>query len=64
MDIKELFENAPWLNVTQTAKEIGINPALLRRYVCGDIEPSEEQKKRIILGIVGLHAKLRVIMGY
>lgn len=58
MDIKELFGNMPYINVTGFAKEIDINPSLMRRYACGQSTPSEIQKKRIIKGLSEISDKI------
>lgn len=47
MELKQIFDNLPYLNVTEFARRIDINPALMRRYACGECTPSEKQCARI-----------------
>lgn len=49
-DIGSFFDYYP-LNVTETAKRIGINPSLLRQYVSGVHEPKAKQLQRIHDGL-------------
>jgi hypothetical protein len=48
-------------NVTELAKFIGINASLLRRYKLGTKFASNEQKKKIELGIHSLASKLGAV---
>ncbi|WP_375585973.1 hypothetical protein [Cyclobacterium xiamenense] len=46
-DIYALFEHFDFLKISNVAKHAGMNPALLRQYVSGAKNPSEEQARRI-----------------
>lgn len=46
-DIYALFEHFDFLKISNVAKHAGMNPTLLRQYVSGAKNPSEEQAKRI-----------------
>lgn len=56
--IAEIFENLPYINISEFSKAIGINPSLMRRYVCGECTPSEKQTERILEGIRGLSEEM------
>ncbi|MEX2566632.1 MAG: hypothetical protein WD431_11865 [Cyclobacteriaceae bacterium] len=46
-DIYALFEHFDFLKISNVAKHAGMNPTLLRQYVSGAKNPSEEQARRI-----------------
>ncbi|RFS20587.1 pilus assembly protein HicB [Chitinophaga silvatica] len=57
-DIVSIFEHLSFLDVTETAKRIGINSSLLRQYKSGIVKPSEKQKERILSGLHELGKEL------
>ena len=46
-DMSAFFQCFPFINATELAKEIGINPSLMRRYRSGLAKASEKQKNLI-----------------
>lgn len=46
-EIARIFRNFPQLNVSETAKYIGINKSLLAKYIYGIKKPSEERMRQI-----------------
>lgn len=50
----DLFESLPFINVTEFANFIGMNPGLMRRYACGESTPSEKQAEKIRCGLVSI----------
>ena len=46
-DLQSLFEHFSYLNVTDLAEKIGINPSLLRKYKKGLAFAGEKQKQKI-----------------
>lgn len=46
-DLSAFFQAFPFINATQFAREIGINPSLMRKYKMGLASASEKQKKLI-----------------
>jgi len=57
-DMPSLFGEFDMINVSGFAKSIGVNPGLMRRYVCGETYASERQLKRIEHGVKELGKKL------
>ena len=57
-DIPSLFSEFNMINISGFAKSIGINPGLMRRYACGEAFASENQLKRIEVGVRTLGQKL------
>jgi predicted RNase H-like HicB family nuclease len=57
-DMPSLFGEFNMINVSGFAKSIGINPGLMRRYVCGETFASEKQLRRIESGIQTLGQRL------
>ena len=50
-DLSSLFNYFSFINVTQLAKALGINPSLMRQYKSGNTYISEQQINRIEEGI-------------
>jgi hypothetical protein len=46
-DIYALFQRFDFLKISNVAEHAGMNPGLLRQYVSGAKNPSEEQAKKI-----------------
>lgn len=46
-DIYALFQRFDFLKISNVAEHAGMNPSLLRQYVSGAKNPSEEQAKKI-----------------
>lgn len=61
-DIPSIFNEFNMINVSKFAESIGINPGLMRRYVCGDTFASEKQAKKIKDGMISLGNKLTAIV--
>lgn len=53
LDVGSFFDYYP-LDVTATAKYIGINPSVLRQYVSAIREPQQKQIDKIKVGLEGL----------
>lgn len=58
-DVGSLFSYYNFLNIAGVAKEIGINPSVMRQYAIGVRKPSEERKTKIQHGFVKLAEKMR-----
>lgn len=61
-DVGALFSYYGFLNITGVAKEIGINPSVMRQYAIGVRKPSEERKSRILQGFAKLSDKMRGVV--
>ena len=46
-DISGFFQSFPFINATELARSVGINPSLMRKYKSGLAAASEKQKKMI-----------------
>lgn len=46
-DISGFFQSFPFVNATELARSVGINPSLMRKYKRGLAAASEKQKKMI-----------------
>lgn len=46
-DFSGFFKAFPYFNVTELAKELGVNSSLFRRYKSGSAQASEKQKEKI-----------------
>lgn len=55
----DLFESLPFINVTEFANFIGINPSLMRRYACRESTPSEKQAEKIRIGLESVCEEIR-----
>lgn len=60
-DFSGFFKTYPIFNVSELAKEIQVNPSLLRRYKQGLALASPEQKKKIEIGIHNLAKRLTTV---
>lgn len=60
-DFSGFFKSYPVFNVSELAKEVDINPSLLRKYKNGLALASAEQKKKIEAGIHSLGKKLTTV---
>lgn len=60
-DMTAFFENFPFLNITNFAKSVGINPALMRKYRSGMAKASEKQKTIIQLGFDDMVSRLNLV---
>jgi len=58
-DIPSLFNEFGMINISKFAESMGMNPALMRRYACGETFASEKQLKKIKEGLNALGEKLR-----
>ncbi len=50
-EIAAIFKRFPQLNVSETARYIGINKSLLARYIYGIKRPSQQRREQIISAI-------------
>lgn len=46
-EVAQLFARFPWLNYAEVAKEIGVYPSLIARYIYGMAEPTPSQMKQL-----------------
>ena len=53
-DVGSLFSHYDFVNIAGVAREIGLNPSVIRQYVIGTRKPSVERKKQIITGLKSL----------
>lgn len=60
-DFSGFFKAYPMFNVSELAKEVGINSSLLRKYKKGLAYVSAEQKRKIEAGIHSLGKKLTTV---
>ena len=58
-DVGALFNYYDFLNITGVAKEIGVNPSVMRQYAIGIRKPSEERKAKILHGFTKLADKIK-----
>ena len=58
-DVGALFNYYDFINVSGVAREIGVNPSVLRQYAVGTRRPSAERKAQIINGIRKLANKMQ-----
>lgn len=58
-DVGALFNYYDFINVSGVAREIGVNPSVLRQYAVGTRRPSTERKAQIITGIRKLANKMQ-----
>lgn len=58
-DIYALFKRFDFLKISTVAEHAGMNPGLLRQYVSGTKNPSEEQAKKIEKTLHNLAAELK-----
>ena len=60
-DVSAIFNDNPYLNISSTAKQIGINPSLMRQYASGKQYISKAQVQKIQNGIRAIGRKLAKI---
>ena len=58
-DVGSLFSYYDFVNIAGVAREIGVNPSVIRQYVIGTRKPSAERKKQIITGFKNLADKMQ-----
>lgn len=59
-DVGSLFNYYDFVNIAGLAREIGLNPSVIRQYVIGARKPSAERKKQIITGFKNLADKMQI----
>lgn len=57
-DVGSLFSYYDFVNIAGVAREIGVNPSVIRQYVIGTRKPSAERKAQIIKGFKCLADKM------
>ena len=60
-EIAAIFKRFPQLNVSETARYIGINKSLLARYIYGIKRPSPQRREQIITAIRNLGKEMAEI---
>lgn len=60
-DLSAFFQSFPFINASQLAREIGINPSLMRKYKMGIAAASEKQKALIGERVEAMIAKLQQV---
>lgn len=63
-DVGSLFSYYDFVNIAGVAREIGLNPSVIRQYVIGTRKPSAERKKQIITGLKSLADKMQQAVLY
>lgn len=63
-DVGSLFSYYDFVNIAGVAREIGLNPSVIRQYVIGTRKPSVERKKQIITGLKSLADKMQQAVLY
>lgn len=63
-DVGSLFSYYDFVNIAGVAREIGLNPSVIRQYVIGMRKPSIERKKLIITGLKSLADKMQQAVLY
>jgi hypothetical protein len=63
-DVGSLFSYYDFVNIAGVAREIGLNPSVIRQYVIGTRKPSIERKKLIITGLKSLADKMQQAVLY
>lgn len=58
-DVGSLFSYYDFVNIAGVAREIGVNPSVIRQYVIGVRKPSEERKLQIVAGLKSLADKMQ-----
>lgn len=58
-DVGSLFSYYDFVNIAGVAREIGLNPSVIRQYVIGTRKPSAERKKQIATGFKSLANKMQ-----
>ena len=63
-DVGSLFSYYDFVNIAGVAREVGLNPSVIRQYVIGTRKPSAERKKLIITGLKSLADKMQQAVLY
>lgn len=58
-DVGSLFSFYGFVNIAGVAREIGINPSVMRQYAIGTRKPSTERKAEIMTGFKRLALKMQ-----
>lgn len=58
-DVGSLFSFYDFVNIVGVAREIGINPSVMRQYAIGTRKPSTERKAEIMAGLKRLALKMQ-----
>lgn len=58
-DVGSLFSYYDFVNIAGVAREIGLNPSVMRQYAIGVRKPSEERKSQIVAGLKSLADKMQ-----
>lgn len=58
-DVGSLFSFYDFVNIAGVAREIGINPSVMRQYAIGTRKPSTERKAKIMAGFKRLALKMQ-----
>ncbi|WP_294770790.1 hypothetical protein [Prevotella sp.] len=58
-DVGSLFSYYDFVNIAGVAREIGLNPSVMRQYAIGVRKPSEERKLQIVAGLKNLADKMQ-----
>ena len=58
-DVGSLFSFYDFVNIAGVAREIGINPSVMRQYAIGTRKPSTERKAEIMTGFKRLALKMQ-----
>lgn len=58
-DVGSLFSYYDFVNIAGVAREIGLNPSVIRQYVIGTRKPSAERKEQIVAGFKSLADKMQ-----
>jgi hypothetical protein len=63
-DVGSLFSYYDFVNIAGLAREIGVNPSVMRQYAMGARKPSADRKEQIIVGMKSLAAKMQSAVLY
>ena len=63
-DVGSLFSYYDFINAAGVAREIGLNPSVMRQYAIGTRKPSAERKTQIINGFKSLANKMQMAALY
>lgn len=63
-DVGSLFSYYDFINAAGVAREIGLNPSVMRQYAIGTRKPSAERKAQIINGFKSLANKMQTAALY
>ncbi|WP_418939333.1 hypothetical protein [Leyella stercorea] len=58
-DVGSLFSFYDFVNIAGVAREIGVNPSVMRQYAIGTRKPSTERKAEIMTGFKRLALKMQ-----